>query len=216
MLKRRVPRSTMVLYSDSVDPQGHGVRLVLAEKNIAVEINYVEQGEHHELLAAVNPYNDILTLMDKELVLYNAQIIMEYLDERFPHPPLLPIDPSMRAENSQFRFRILKDLYSLIDDIKSTNTKKSNNARQSMCDNLTAIAPVFEKKKFFMSDDYTLVDCCMAPLLWRLQEYSVNLPKVAKPLMQYAEKLFERDAFQSSLSNAEEEMHRLKNSKIRF
>ena len=206
--KRRAPRSTMVLYSDSVSPQGHCVRIVLAEKDIAVDIHYVEHGEHHELLAEVNPYDDILTLMDKELVLYNAQTIMEYLDERFPHPPLLPVDPSVRAENSQLRFRILQDLYSLVAGIKSANTKKSNSAKKSMLDNLTAIAPVFEKKKFFMSDEYTLVDCYMAPLLWRLQEYSINLPKVAEPLVQYAERLFKRAAFQSSLSDAEGEMHK--------
>jgi RNA polymerase-associated protein len=202
-------RSVMVLYSDSVSPAGHCVRLVLAEKDINVEVNYVEDGERPESLIEINPYNSVLTLIDRELVLYDEQIIMEYLDERFPHPPLLPVDPVTRAGNRQLRFRVLKDLYSLIDDIESSDSAKSSNAQKNMKDNLTAIAPAFVQKPYFMSDEYTLVDCCMAPLLWRLPNYGIKLPASARPIEQYADRLFERDAFQTSLSEAEKEMRGL-------
>jgi len=202
-------RSVMVLYSDSISPAGHCVRLVLGEKDINVEINYIEDGERPESLVEINPYNSVLTLIDRDLVLYNEQIIMEYLDERFPHPPLLPVDPVIRAGNRQLRFRVLKDLYSLIEDIESLDSAKVGNAQKTMKDNLTAIAPAFVQKPYFMSDDYTLVDCCMAPLLWRLPEYGVKLPAAARPLTEYADRLFERDAFQTSLSEAEKEMRGL-------
>ncbi|MCH8263221.1 MAG: glutathione S-transferase N-terminal domain-containing protein [Proteobacteria bacterium] len=202
-------RSVMMLYSDSISPSGHCVRLVLGEKDINVEINYVEDGERPESIIEINPYNSVLTLIDRDLVLYNEQIIMEYLDERFPHPPLLPVDPVIRAGNRQLRFRVLKDLYSLIEDIESSDSVKVGNAQKTMKDNLTAIAPAFMQKPYFMSDDYTLVDCCMAPLLWRLPEYGVKLPAAARPLTEYADRLFERDAFQASLSEAEKKMRGL-------
>ena len=199
-------RSVMVLYSDSISPASHCVRLVLGEKDINVEINYVEDGERPEALVEINPYNSVLTLIDRDLVLYDEQIIMEYLDERFPHPPLLPVDPVNRAGNRQLRFRVLKDLYSLIDDLESSDSTRVSNAQKNMKDNLTAIVPAFVHKPYFMSDEYTLVDCCMAPLLWRLPEYGVKLPASARPLEQYADRLFERDTFQSSLSEAEKEI----------
>ena len=202
-------RSVMVLYSDTISPASHCVRLVLAEKDINVEINYVEDGERPEALIEINPYNSVLTLIDRDLVLYDEQIIMEYLDERFPHPPLLPVDPVVRAGNRQLRFRVLKDLYSLIDDLESSDSTRVSNAQKNMKDNLTAIVPAFVHKPYFMSDEYTLVDCCMAPLLWRLPEYGVKLPASARPLEQYAERLFERDAFQSSLSEEEKEIRGL-------
>ena len=200
-------RSIMVLYSDLSDPYGHSSRIVLAEKDINVEINYVEPGEIPQELAELNPYNSILTLIDRELVLYDAQIIMEYLDERFPHPPLLPVDPVNRASNRQYRHRVMKDLYSLLDDLYSDNEIAANNARKSFRDHMTAIAPIFSQKPYFMSDEYTLVDCCMAPLLWRMDEFGIKLPPSAKPLQEYANRLFEREAFQSSLSAYEKELN---------
>ena len=199
-------RSVMVLYSDSTSPGGHCVRMVLAEKGINVEITYVKDGEEPEALIEINPYNSVLTLVDRDLVLYDGQIIMEYLDERFPHPPLLPVDPVMRAGNRQLRFRVLKDLYSLIEDIESSDSAKVGNAQKTMKDNLTAIAPAFTHKLYFMSDECTLVDCCMAPLLWRLPIYGVKLPASVRPITEYADRLFERDSFQASLSEAEKEM----------
>ena len=202
-------RSVMVLYSDSINPASHCVRLVLAEKDISVEINFVGDEERPEALIEVNPYNSVLTLIDRDLVLYDEQIIMEYLDERFPHPPLLPIDPVVRAGNRQLRFRVLKDLYSLIEDIESSDSEKVSNAQKNMRDNLTSIAPAFMHKSYFIADEYTLVDCCMAPLLWRLPQYGVSLPASAALIEQYADRLFARDAFQSSLTEEEKEMRSL-------
>jgi len=198
-------RSVMVLYSDTIGPVGHGVRIVLAEKDINVEINFVDDGRPEEL-AELNPYDSILTLIDRELVLYDEQIIMEYLDERFPHPPLMPVDPVSRANNRQLRYRVMRDLYSLVDDLYNDNDIAAANARKDLRDHLTAIAPAFSQKPFFMSDEYSLVDCCMAPLLWRLDHYGIKLPTSAKEINAYAERLFSRGAFKTSLSEKEREM----------
>ena len=198
-------RSVMVLYSDSSNPLGHSVRIVLAEKDISVEINYVSEDQRPEELNDLNPYNSMLTLIDRDLVLYDAQIIMEYLDERFPHPPLMPVDPVSRASNRQLRFRVITDLYSLLDTIEGDDTAAANEAKKHLRDNLTAIAPAFAQKPYFMSDEYTLIDCLLAPLLWRIDHYGIKLPASAKILNQYAESLFEREAFKSSLSETEKE-----------
>ena len=199
-------RSVMVLYSDALTPIDHCVRIVLAEKDINVEINFISEVERPVELAELNPYNKILTLIDRDLVLYDAQIMMEYLDERFPHPPLLPVDPVSRASNRQLRYRVMNDIYSLVDTLESENEIAAANARKSLRDNMTAIAPIFNQTDYFMSDEYTLVDCCMAPILWRLDFYGIKLPGSAKPLLQYADRLFERDAFQKSLSEKEREL----------
>lgn len=199
-------RSVMTLYSDALDPSSHAVRFVLAEKAINVEIHNVTPDNKPEDLNDLNPYNTILTLVDRELVLYEAQIIMEYLDERFPHPPLMPVDPVARASNRLYRYRIQRDIYSLVDYIDAEDMTHADVARKSLRDHLTAVAPVFTQKPFFMADDYSLVDCYLAPLLWRLPYYRVSLPRQAKPLLQYAERIFEREAFEASLSDAEREM----------
>ncbi len=199
-------RSVMVLYSDTTSPIGHSVRIVLAEKDINVEINYVSDEQKPEELNDLNPYSSVLTLIDRDLVLYDAQIIMEYLDERFPHPPLMPVDPVSRAGNRQLRFRVFNDLYSLLDDIEGEDETAAVNARKNLRDNLTAIAPAFTQKPYFMSDEYTLIDCLLAPLLWRIDQYGVKLPASAKILTQYAESLFEREAFKTSMSDTEREM----------
>ena len=199
-------RSVMVLYSDTISPVGHGVRIVLAEKDINVEINYIAEDQRPEELNDLNPYNTVLTLIDRDLVLYDAQIIMEYLDERFPHPPLMPVDPVSRASNRQLRYRVINDLYSLLDDIEGEDENAAANARKSVRDHLTAIAPAFAQKAYFMSDEYTLIDCLLAPLLWRIDHYGVKLPASAKILSQYAESLFEREAFKISLSETEMEL----------
>jgi len=199
-------RSVMTLYSDAYDPSSHAVRFVLAEKAINVEIHNVTPDNRPEDLNDLNPYNTILTLVDRELVLYEAQIIMEYLDERFPHPPLMPVDPVARASNRLYRYRIQRDIYTLVDYIDGVDTTHADVARKSLRDHLTAVAPVFTQKPYFMADDYSLVDCYLAPLLWRLPYYRVTLPRQAKPLLQYAERIFEREAFEASLSDAEREM----------
>jgi RNA polymerase-associated protein len=199
-------RSVMVLYSDSISPIGHAVRIVLAEKDINVDIHYVSGDNLPEEIVELNPYNTTLTLIDRDLVLYDAQIIMEYLDERFPHPPLMPVDPVARASNRQIRYRVIRDLYSSIEDISSQDASVVAGARENIRDHLTTISAAFTQKPFFMSDEYTLVDCCMAPLLWRLDYFGILLPVSARPLQQYASRLFNREAFRLSLSTREREL----------
>ena len=196
-----------MLYSDAVDASSHAVRFVLAEKAINVEIHNIYQGdERPEDLNDLNPYNSILTLVDRDLVLYDAQIIMEYLDERFPHPPLMPVDPVARASNRLYRFRIKEDIYALLREIEEGEGSAAEAAKKRLRDHLTAIAPVFAQRRYFMSDDYSLVDCYLAPVLWRLPHFNIQLPPQAKALTAYGKRMFERDAFDVSLTEPEREM----------
>ncbi len=199
-------RSVMTLYSDAASPGGHAVRIVLAEKDINVEIHFIDDESKPEDLNDLNPYDDLLTLIDRDLVLYEPQIIMEYLDERYPHPPLMPVDPVSRANNRQLRYRIIRDLYTIIADLSGSNDIAAANARKVMRDNLTAIAPAFAQKPYFLSDEYTLADCCLVPLLWRLDHFAIKLPAQAKALTQYGERMFGREPFKASLSAAERDM----------
>ncbi len=199
-------RSVMTLYSEPNDPVSHCARIVLAEKDINVEVHYVEAGYLPDEIRELNPYNKVLTLIDRDLVLYDAQIIMEYLDERFPHPPLLPVDPVSRAGNRQIRARIIEDLYSLLDDLQGSNDTARAAAKKSMRENLTAISPALEQMPFFMSEEYSLSDCTMAPLLWRISSYGIKLPAQAKSLIAYGQRMFQRDAFIASMSSVEKEI----------
>lgn len=200
-------RSVMSFYSDPMDPVGHCVRLCIAEKDINVEMNFVDPDNIPEDIIGLNPYNSVLTLVDRDLVLYEARIIMEYLDERFPHPPLMPVDPVSRAGNRQLTYRVMNDLYSLVSDIVTGKDSVANNARKVMRDHLTAIAPAFDSYEFFMAEDFSLVDCCLAPILWRLDLYGVKLPVQAKPLQKYAKKIFARPGFVASMSETERELN---------
>lgn len=201
-------RSVMMLYSDKLDAVGHAARIVLAEKDINVEIHYVDAADPPLELRELNPYTntDTLTLADRDLVLYDIQVIMEYLDERFPHPPLMPIDPVARATSRQLCFRVRRDIYAPLHDLQGNNEIATANARKTIRDNLTAIAGTFTQKPYFMSDEYSLVDCCLAPVLWRLPQLAIKLPAAAKPLQKYADRLFERPGFRNSLSEAERDL----------
>ena len=199
-------RSVMSLYSDPTDPSSHAVRFVLAEKAINVEIHHVTMDDKPEDLNDLNPYSAILTLVDRDLVLYEPQIIMEYLDERFPHPPLMPVDPVARASNRLYRYRVQRDFYALVDDVESGERGVASAARKCLRDHLSTLAPIFAQKTYFMSDDYSLVDCYLAPILWRLPAYGVRLPAHAKALQKFADRLFEREAFAQSLTEAEYEL----------
>lgn len=205
-------RSSMTFYSDGEDHYSHRVRIVLAEKGVAVEIIDCKEGDLPEDLAALNPYNNLPTLLDRELALFESKVMMEYLDERFPHPPLLPVYPVARAESRQLIYRIERDWCKLVDTLSEAKLGKVavedvERCRKELRDSLVAISPIFNEKPFFMSDEFTLVDCCLAPILWRLPAMGVELPEdQCKPLMKYMQSLFERDAFQSSLSDAEREM----------
>ena len=199
-------RSVMTLFSDAVCSQSHRVRIVLAEKGINVEIVNVDTSNMPEDLIDLNPYQTVPTLVDRELVLYDPGVIMEYLDERFPHPPLMPVDPVSRARSRLALYRIEQDWYSLLHDVESKGEKTSAKARKILRDSIASSADVFGAKPYFLSDDFTLVDASIAPILWRLKQYKIELPIQAKPVMQYAERVFARESFVASLTETEQEM----------
>lgn len=196
-------RTIMSLYSDANDIYSHQVRMVLAEKGVNVEISAVKPGEFPESLADVNPYRSVPTLIDRDLVLYDARIIMEYLDERFPHPPLLPVYPVARAESRKMMHRIENDWYSLMHKIINNN---DDDARNILASSLCSLEPVFADKPFFLSAELSLLDCVLAPLLWRLPQLGIDIPKTFTSLHQYSRNLFERDSFQASLTDAEKQL----------
>ena len=197
---------TMTLYSDPNSAQSHRVRIVLGEKDLIFNVEDILHGQNNEDLIALNPNNSTPTFVDRNLVLYESRVIMEYLDERFPHPPLMPVDPVIRAKTRMVLHYIEKDLYGLLDDIKSSGEKKSSAAKTKLKENLMLSLDFLQGKKFFLSDDFSIIDCSMAPILWRLPEYDIELPKSAKPILKYADKLFERASFVDNLSEQEEEM----------
>ena len=203
-------RSSMTFYSDGTSHYSHRVRIVLAEKGVAVETIDVDLDNKPEDLAALNPYNTLPTLVDRDLVLYEADIMMEYLDERFPHPPLFPVYPVARAQSRLWIFRIQKDWCSLVDAIMvgSGTSSQVEKTRKDLRESLISIAPIFGEKPFFMSDEFTIVDCCVTPILWRLPVMGIELPKTktTKPLLEYRDRLFERESVMASLSEQEKEM----------
>lgn len=197
-------RTIMSLYSDSDDVYSHQVRIVLAEKGVNVEILPAKQGDANQDLLAINPYGTVPTLLDRELVLYEARIIMEYLDERFPHPPLLPVYPVARAEARKMMHRIEQDWYQLLQQIR--NNDEPDLAREYLRDSLVSLEPVFADKVYFLSDEFSLLDCALAPLLWRLPDLGIAIPDTAKALNAYMQRVFKRDSFQLSLTDAERQL----------
>ncbi|MCG7991245.1 MAG: glutathione S-transferase N-terminal domain-containing protein [Candidatus Thiodiazotropha lotti] len=198
-------RSVMTLYSDPTDPYCHRVRMMLAEKNITYEVEDIDPLNVPEEVMELNPYGTLPTLVDRDLKLYESRIIMEYLDERFPHPPLLPVDPVSRSTSRLLMYRVESDWYRQLDIILS-GKKEAAKARKELRESLISTAPVFGAKPFFMSDEFSLVDCAIAPLLWRLPEMGIEIPASAKGLHEYSKRLFEKESFIKSLSEAEQEM----------
>ncbi|WP_163649864.1 stringent starvation protein SspA [Modicisalibacter sp. 'Wilcox'] len=200
-------RSSMTFYSGSDDHYSHRVRIVLAEKGVAVDIIEVGEDSRPAELADLNPYNSVPTLLDRDLVLYESKVMMEYLDERFPHPPLLPVYPVARAQSRLWMHRVEREWCPLVETIVSGSKKDAERARKELRESIVGISPIFEDMPYFMSEEFSLVDCCMAPLLWRLPALGIELPeKQIKPLMGYMERLFSREAFKASLTETEREM----------
>lgn len=198
-------RTVMSLYSNAEDIYSHQVRIVLAEKGVNVEIHHIDMDHQNEDLYAINPYGSIPTLVDRELVLYEARIIMEYLDERFPHPPLLPVYPVARAESRKMMYRVENDWYSLMRTIVEGG-EKADEARNYLRDSFIAMEPVFADKPYFLCEEFSLIDCVIAPLLWRFPVYGIELPEQHVALHQYMNRVFQRDSFQNSLTEAERQL----------
>ena len=199
-------RSSMTFFSDPKDHYCHRVRIVLAEKGVAVDVLEVDPENPPVEIADMNPYNELPTLVDRDLVLYHQMIMMEYLDERFPHPPLLPVYPVARAQSRLWISRVQRDWCGFLDVLVSSQSteEEKTNARNRLRDSVISISPIFDGKAFFMSDEFSLVDCCIAPILWRMSFLGIEVSsRQAKPLVNYANKLFDRAAFQESLSSYE-------------
>jgi RNA polymerase-associated protein len=203
-------RSIMTLYSGSLDIYSHRVRIVLAEKGVSVEVINTDINEKDKLedLLELNPYGNAPTLVDRELVLYDANIIMEYLDERFPHPPLMPVYPVARAKTRLMIYRIDREWGELVRKIEQGKAAESQIACKELRNYLVKLAPVFNNSAFFLNEDFSLVDCCIAPILWRLPMWGIILPPEAKAVNKYAERIFARDSFQASLTEAEQDLRK--------
>jgi RNA polymerase-associated protein len=185
------------------------VRIVLAEKGVTVDIEDIDSDAVTAEILEANPYGTLPTLVDRDLALYESKVVMEYLDERFPHPPLLPVYPVARAESRLWVYRIERDWCVLIDQILSDPaSEKSDHARKEFQESLITIASIFEEMPYFMNEEFTIVDCCLAPMLWRLPQLGIVLPMNAqvKPLLDYMDRLFARPSFQESLTDLEREL----------
>jgi RNA polymerase-associated protein len=198
----------MTLYSGITDPFSQRCRIVLYEKGMDFEIIDVDLMNKPEDLAVMNPYNTTPVLVERDLVLYESNIINEYIDERFPHPQLMPADPVMRARARLFLFRFEQELFTHVKALESGPVKGHDKARLYVRENLIQIAPIFVKQKFMLGEEFSMLDVAIAPLLWRLDHYQVQLSKQAAPLLKYAERLFTRQAFIDSMTASEKAMRR--------
>ena len=200
-------RSIMSLFSRPTCIYSHRTRLVLAEKSINIEIVNVEGNDLPEDLLDLNPYHTVPTLVDRDLVLYDSRVIVEYLDERFPHPPLMPVDPVTRAQFRLALFRVENDWYKLAEQIEeAAERKQATRARKILKESVLASADVFAAKEFFLGDEFSLVDASIAPLLWRLDSYSIELGKGGAAIEAYMDRMFARPSFRASLTELEQEL----------
>lgn len=200
-------RSTMALYSSDRSIDCHRVRFVLAEKGINVDIIDVSNDESASAdLAELNPYNETPTLVDRDLLLHNAGVINEYLDERYPHPPLMPVDPVSRARLRLVHHRVLRDWFPLAQMIETATGTKADKARQQLKESIIAANDLFKHSDFMLNDELSLVDCTLAPLFWRLPVYGITLGQPGSAVQAYIQRLISRSSFKASLTRAEREM----------
>ncbi len=197
----------MTLYSSPTCFYSHRTRLVMAEKSVSIDIVDVDGVDLPEDLLDLNPYHSLPTLVDRDLVLYDSRVIIEYLDERFPHPPLMPVDPVTRAQFRLALFRIERDWYTQAQVIEDAADKRqATRARKILTESILASVDVFSIKTYFLSEEFSLVDCSIAPLLWRLPHYGIDFDESAAPIHKYMDTVFGRASFQESLTELEQEM----------
>ena len=198
----------MTLYSGTTCPFSQRCRIVLFEKGMDFQIIDIDLFNMPEEIGVMNPYNRVPILVERDLVLFESNIINEYIDERFPHPQLMPADPVMRARARLFLFRFEAELFSQVSILEAGNAKLADKARMMIRENLVQIAPVFVKQKFMLGEEFSMLDVAIAPLLWRLDHYQISMPKQAAPLLKYAERLFSRQAFIDSMTPSEKAMRK--------
>jgi RNA polymerase-associated protein len=199
----------MVLYSGTTCPFSQRCRFVLFEKGMDFEIRDVDLFNKPEDINVMNPYGQVPILVERDLVLYESNIVNEYIDERFPHPQLMPADPVMRARTRLFLFNFERELFVHVQALENSNNQKLiEKGRSTIRDRLTQLAPIMLKNKYMLGDDFSMLDVALAPLLWRLDHYGIDLPKTAAPLMKYAERIFSRPAYIEALTPSEKVMRR--------
>jgi RNA polymerase-associated protein len=198
----------MTLYASPDAIPSHRTRIVLAEKGIGIDIVNVNGGDLPEDLLDINPYHSVPTLVDRGLVLYDSRVIMEYLDERFPHPPLMPVDPVSRAHVRLALYRVERDWYTVVEQIQQSGDRKQvAQARKVLQESLLSSAEIFAAKRFFLNDEFTLVDASISPVLWRLPLLGIELSgNAAQPIRKYMDRIFATRSFRESLTEAEREM----------
>jgi len=197
----------MTLYSGTTCPYSHRCRIVLFEKGMDFEVIDIDATNKPEDLIEISPDNRLPVLVERDLRLDIANIINEYIDERFPHPQLMPPDPVMRARARLFLHNFEEQLFSHIADIEN-NTAKVDEARAAIRDGLTVIAPIFARQQFMLGEEFSMVDVAITPLLWRLNHYGIELPKQAAPLLTYAERIFSRPAYIEAMTPHERAMRK--------
>ena len=198
---------TLTLFSSPSCPQCHRVRIVLAEKELDYKLIMVNVGQKLSDLAEINPYNSVPTLVDRDIVLYDTKVILEYLDERFPHPPLLPMDPITRARVRLALYHIEVDWYGQLKKLTSSSSRIVTGARKTLQETLTANAHMFKAHRYFMNDEFSMLDCSLAPIFWRLPSLKVEMPqKKSHPVYQYTKRIFTRPSFRKSLTEIEAEL----------
>ena len=198
----------MVLYSGTTCPFSQRCRFVLFEKGMDFEIRDVDLYNKPEDISIMNPYGQVPVLVERDLILYESNIINEYIDERFPHPQLMPADPVMRARTRLFLFNFERELFVQRRDHDKDTARTMERARTQIRERLTQLTPIFVKNRFMLGDEFSMLDVAMAPLLWRLDHYSIEMPKTAAPLMKYAERIFSRPAYIEALTPSEKVMRR--------
>ncbi|MBP6020309.1 MAG: glutathione S-transferase N-terminal domain-containing protein [Burkholderiaceae bacterium] len=201
----------MVLYSGTTCPFSQRCRFVLFEKGMDFEIRDIDLYNKPEDISVMNPYGQVPILVERDLILYESNIINEYIDERFPHPQLMPADPVMRARTRLFLYNFEKELFSHVAVLEArgnTDTKAQDFARQNIRDRLSQLAPMLLKNKFMLGEEFSMLDVAVAPLLWRLGHYGIELPKSAAPIQKYAERIFSRPAYIEALTPSEKVMRR--------
>ena len=200
-------RSTMALYSSDRSIHCHRVRFVLAEKGINVDIiNITDDDSAAADLAELNPYNETPTLVDRDLLLHNAGVINDYLDERYPHPPLMPVDPVSRARLRLIHHRVIRDWYPMAEALEGATGAKADKIRQQLKESIVAANELFKHSDYVLGDELSLVDCTLGPLFWRLPVYGINLGKAGATIQGYIQRLISRKSFKLSLTRAEREM----------
>jgi stringent starvation protein A len=196
----------MLLFSGPVDAASHALRFALAEKGLLPAIIDVEPPDVPEDLLDINPFGSVPTLVDRELVLYEPVVALEYLDERHPHPPLGPQEPAGRAQLRQAALRLGRDWYTPLAVLEGRADRREREAaRTRLREGVIAGAELFRPSGYFLTESFTLLDCLVVPVLWRLGRHGIELPSDLPGVRRYLAKVAARPAFLRSLTAREKE-----------